>query len=136
MPMHQMDVKSAFLYGDIKGTVYLKLPEGLKNNGRFLKLNKSIYGLKSSPKNWNEKPNNVLLKEGFNNRLYVLVYVDDLLILGTNEIEIQNLKKVFFSKISRCKISERLATTWAFILLKIKKKESSKSTKRPIWSKF
>lgn len=39
-----MDATGAFLYGDIKETVYTKLPDGM-----LVKLNKSIYGLKKSP---------------------------------------------------------------------------------------
>lgn len=48
LPIYQMDVTGAFLYGDINDNVYISLPEGAytgRNN--IVKLNKSLYGLKS-----------------------------------------------------------------------------------------
>lgn len=66
LPIYQMDVTGAFLYGEIKGDVYVSLPEGAySGNSTTVKLNKSLYGLKSSPKCWNVKFNSVITKEGF-----------------------------------------------------------------------
>lgn len=105
--VHQMDVKSAFLHGDIKDEIYLSLPKGYTDNNMVCKLKKSLYGLKSSPKNWNDKFNSVMLSEGFkqcktdyglyvkqyNGQIvYLLLYVDDLLISGT-DIECVNKTK-------------------------------------------
>lgn len=108
LPIYQMDVTGAFLYGEIKQDVYVSLPDGAysgKNN--TVRLNKSLYGLKSSPRSWNDKFTSVLSKEGFvrskcdsclyrkysgSGNIYVLVYVDDLLIFGLNEHEITKLK--------------------------------------------
>lgn len=60
LAVYQMDVVGAFLHGNIKENVYLKLPDG-----KVCKLNKSLYGLKKSPKYWNEKFNNFMCKEHF-----------------------------------------------------------------------
>ena len=64
--VHQMDVKGAFLNGDINENVFIHLPEGLDDkNGSFLKLNKSLYGLKKSPKYWYTKFTDVLFNVNF-----------------------------------------------------------------------
>lgn len=44
-----MDIKGAFLYGDIDEIVFMRLREGMNNPNKVCKLNKSIYGLKKSP---------------------------------------------------------------------------------------
>lgn len=53
--MHQMDVKGAYLHAPIECDVYVEQPDGFKVNGDKLvwKLNKSLYGLKQSGRNWN-----------------------------------------------------------------------------------
>lgn len=99
------------MYGEIGENVYIRLPDGAyENENNVVKLNKSLYGLKKSPKYWNDKFNSVILREGFKRskcdsclyskcdgkeqNMYVLIYVDDLLIFGSNEIEIKNLKLI------------------------------------------
>nr|CAI5856792.1 unnamed protein product [Callosobruchus analis] len=112
--VHQMDVRSAFLYGDIEEEVFMSLPGNNKTNSEFVcKLNKSIYGLKKSPKCWNKKFNSVMKSEGFSRsendfclyskcleskELYVLLYVDDVLVLGTDDDQVNSLKKLLNSK--------------------------------------
>lgn len=56
-----------FLYGDIKENLYVRLPEGAYtgDNNNIVKLNKSLYGLKTSPKCWNVKFNSVITRQGF-----------------------------------------------------------------------
>ncbi|KAG6438777.1 hypothetical protein O3G_MSEX000215 [Manduca sexta] len=103
-PVYQMDVTSAFLYGDINETVFIQLP-----NNKIGKLNKSIYGLKKSPKYWNTKFNNFMLKENFvrsqndpclymkhmdKNYIYVMLFVDDLLYFGSNKEQVDSFKNV------------------------------------------
>lgn len=96
LPIYQMDVTGAFLYGDIDETVYLQLPEGAYTDDKnIVKLNKSLYGLKKSPKYWNDKFNSVIVRQGFersksdsclytkcsgDSKTHLLIYVDDLLI--------------------------------------------------------
>ncbi|RVW71217.1 Retrovirus-related Pol polyprotein from transposon TNT 1-94 [Vitis vinifera] len=98
--VHQMDVKTAFLNGDLNEEVYMEQPEGfvlLGNENKVCKLVKSLYGLKQAPKQWHEKFDHAILSDGFRHNnvdkcLYsktcddymviVCLYVDDMLILS------------------------------------------------------
>ena len=117
LKVHHYGVKPAFLNGDLKETVLMKQPEGFKVQGKehlVCKLNKSIYGLKQAAKSWNDKLNSTLLSLGFTQakadtclffkntqkgKIYLISYVDDLLIASKDEDLIfqtgQNLGKHF-----------------------------------------
>ncbi|GKD17838.1 ribonuclease H-like domain-containing protein [Tanacetum coccineum] len=103
--LYQMDVNNAFLYGDLYEDVYLIPPPGFmdKNDNRVCKLKRSLYGLKQAPRQWNHKLYDTLLKAGFeqskndhslyikndnNVSLFLLVYLDDLVITSNSEVEI------------------------------------------------
>ncbi|KAJ0688424.1 putative RNA-directed DNA polymerase [Helianthus annuus] len=107
--LYQLDINNAFLYGSISEDVYMTLPEGYygKNESKVCKLVKSLYGLKQAPRKWNEKLTDVLLGIGFvqsscDHSLYVLskpsvfvvllVYVDDIIVTGNNNLEIDKVK--------------------------------------------
>ena len=65
--IHQMDVHNAFLHGDLKEEVYMKLPPGFEDPDptKVCRLRKSIYGLKQSPRCWFEKLSTALKSYGF-----------------------------------------------------------------------
>ena len=66
--IHQMDVKTAFLNGDLNEEVYMIQPEGCISPGtehKVCKLFKSLYGLKQMPKQWHEKYDHVLVSNGY-----------------------------------------------------------------------
>ncbi|KAJ0925089.1 putative RNA-directed DNA polymerase [Helianthus annuus] len=109
--LYQLDINNAFLYGSISEDVYMLPPEGYynKNETKVCKLIKSLYGLKQAPRKWNEKLTSVLLELGFiqslcDHSLYVLsksnvfvvllVYVDDIVITGNNNSEIDKIKSL------------------------------------------
>ncbi|KAJ0919654.1 putative RNA-directed DNA polymerase [Helianthus annuus] len=106
-----LDVDNAFLHGTITEDVYMKLPQGYysKNESKVCKLVKSLYGLKQAPRKWNERLTDVLLKNGFvqskcDHSLFVmskpgvtvflLVYVDDIVVTGNSVDEIEKIKHV------------------------------------------
>jgi ATP-binding cassette subfamily B (MDR/TAP) protein 1 len=63
----QLDIKTSFLYGELKEELYLEQPEGFVVPGRendVCRLQKSLYGLKQAPRAWNNKFNEFLVKFG------------------------------------------------------------------------
>ena len=65
--IHQMDVKTTFLNRDLDEEIHMLQPEGCitpEQENKVFKLNKSLYGLKQTPKQWHEKFDNALLKKG------------------------------------------------------------------------
>ena len=60
--VHQMDVETAFLNGELKEEIYVVPPEGWPvQEGNVLRVNKALYGLKQSSRQWNENLNTFLL---------------------------------------------------------------------------
>jgi hypothetical protein len=109
-PVHHMDVKSTFLNGDLGEEVYVSQPPGFIKSGeekRVYRLHKALYGLRQAPRAWNSKLDAVLYDLGFMKcktehglytraknkvRLVVGVYVDDLVILGECDTEVNQFK--------------------------------------------
>ena len=66
--VHQMDVKTAFLNGELDEEIYMEQPDGFVldgQEGKVCKLLKSLYGLKQAPKQWHEKVERTLTAAGF-----------------------------------------------------------------------
>jgi transposase InsO family protein len=64
--IHQMDIKTAFLHGELKEEVYMEQPEGRIEKGKetyVCRLNKTLYGLVQSPRMWNARLNKALVDE-------------------------------------------------------------------------
>lgn len=111
--IHQMDVTTAFLNGDLHEEIYMQPPPGSPAAGsKVCHLNKSLYGLKQAPLCWNVKINQVLLDFGFVRSMsefgvyslviegsvtLVALYVDDLLILSNTPTSIDSVKDVLAS---------------------------------------
>ena len=66
--VHQMDVNTAFLNGELGEEIYMDQPEGFVVPGhesKVCRLLKSLYGLKQAPKQWHEKFDNTMTQTGF-----------------------------------------------------------------------
>ena len=108
--IHHLDIKSAFLNGEINEVIYVKQPEGFLVKGKegyALRLKKALYGLKQAPRAWYFKLHSCLLSLGFvksdyeqslylkqtdANSLVVGVYVNDLLVTGSSSSVIDDFK--------------------------------------------
>ena len=115
LELHQMDVKTAFLNGDLEEEVYMDQPQGFETTGQeslVCKLKKSIYGLKQASRQWYLKFNNTILSYGFventvdtciymkvtGSQFVILVlYVDDILLAANDKGMLRDVKE-FLSK--------------------------------------
>jgi hypothetical protein len=113
--IHQMDVKTAFLNGELEEEIYIHQPEGFvmpNHERKVCKLIKSLYGLKQAPKQWQEKFDKAVVANGFkihnsdkcvyskfhkNQGVIICLYVDDMLIFGTDYESIENTKNFLSS---------------------------------------
>jgi len=114
--LHQMDVKTAFLHGDLQKEVYMEQPPGYVDQTHpnlVCRLKKTLYGLKQAPRAWSDKIGQYLVTSGFQTfdvdfSLYVkktahgiviiVIYVDDLIITGDSDVDISGLKKLLKQK--------------------------------------
>jgi len=105
LEVHQMDVKNAFLNGDLDEEIYMTIPEGVQAppgmSNPVCRLNRSLYGLKQAQRVWNKKIDDHFLSEGFlrlesdhciyirrqdQTIIIVVLFVDDLLITANREM--------------------------------------------------
>src|SRR5258708_7449016 len=111
-----IDVKTAFLYGELDEELYMEQPEGFIIKGQETKvyrLKKALYGLKQASLTWNKQANKSLKEIGFerclsdtgvyiqikNDKILVIVlYVDDVLFLWNNKTLLMDKKTPFITK--------------------------------------
>jgi hypothetical protein len=109
--VHHLDVKSAFLNGELTEEVFVSQPPGFVvrgQEGKVFRLKKALYGLRQAPRAWNAKLESSLLSLGFSrsssehavytrgkgkSRLLLGVYVDDLVVTGEDQQEIASFKE-------------------------------------------
>ena len=111
LEIEQMDVKTAFLHGDLKEEIYMEQPEGFKIKGKenlVYRLKKGLYGLKQAPRQWYKKFESFMIDQGYTRTatdhcvfikrfisgefIILLLYVDDMLIIGRDAKQINELK--------------------------------------------
>jgi hypothetical protein len=110
--LEQLDVKTAFLHGELEEEIYMLQPEGFAETGKenlVCRLNKSLYGLKQAPRCWYKRFDSFIISLGYNrlssdhctyykrfeeNDVFIilLLYVDDMLVIGPNKDRVQELK--------------------------------------------
>ena len=112
MELVQMDVKTAFLHGDLDEDVYLKQPEGFEveeQSHLVCKLRKALYGLKQGSRQWYQKFDTFMASKAFTRSnedhclytkklsdgslMILILYVDDMLIAGKSMVAIESLKQ-------------------------------------------
>ena len=110
LELFQMDVKTAFLNGELEEEIYMAQPSEFVVEGeehKVCKLRRSIYGLKQASRQWNLKFHQAVLSDGFevmeedhcvyvkrskNSFLIMTLYVDDILLAGNNKLLIESTK--------------------------------------------
>ena len=109
MELHQLDIETAFLNGDLEETIYMQQPEGYAEGGPNMvcHLRKALYGLKQAPRAWNTRLKQELESMGFtaseadpglfighfkHGTVYLLVYVDDILVAAKSIADIRHVK--------------------------------------------
>jgi hypothetical protein len=110
LEVEQMDVKTTFLHRDLEEEIYMKQPKGFVVKGKkelVCNIKKSLYGLKKSPRMWYQNFDTYILGLGFvrsrvdqcvyskkvgNHFIYVVMYVDDMLLVGNNMDAIKEVK--------------------------------------------
>lgn len=113
--LHQMDVKTAYLHAPIDYEIYIEQPEGYEERGEGLvcKLEKSLYGLKQSGRNWNKILHDCLTEDDFaqnpadhcvyaketeGGKVIIIIWVDDLIIAASNDKIMKKVKEMLSAK--------------------------------------
>ena len=122
--IHQMDVKSAFLNGLLDEEIYMEQPQGFvdpDHPNKVCLLHKAIYGLKQASRAWNLQFHGVLLDLGFarthsdagvyhrqddGGTLIIILYVDDITILGDNLSSVNALKSTLSNRYEMTDLGE------------------------------
>lgn len=107
----QLDIKCAYLYGELHEEIYMKLaPHRKDGKEKLVKLKRPIYGLKQAGRNWNTELNNFLVTYGFTRLnssscvyrkgywIIAIVYVDDIFLFSNDSISVNNFVKAIGEK--------------------------------------
>jgi hypothetical protein len=117
LELEQLDVKTAFLHGNLEEEIFMEQPEGFKQLGTenlVCRLKKSLYGLKQSPRQWYKRFDSYIIQIGYTrceydccvyvriledgSYIFLLLYVDDMLIAAKSMCEVKKLKSLLHKK--------------------------------------
>ena len=109
MSIHHLDVKCAFLNGELQEEIYMRLPDSYApSDGSVCMLKRSIYGLRQAPRAWHTKLATDLATLGYtsfqhaesifwrdkdNIKVFLLIYVDDILLLVSSHDAVKSVKE-------------------------------------------
>jgi hypothetical protein len=110
--VHHMDMKNAFLHGDLSEEIYMEKPQGfVQDSSLVCRLKKSLYGLKQAPREWYAKMDSYLLSQKnlhcrsdpnvymlmtVDSLLLLVLYVDDLMIIGCSTSVVASIKRIMY----------------------------------------
>src|SRR5207247_7862995 len=117
---HHFDIKNAYTESELKELIFLAPPQGVAvKKGKVLRALRSLYGLKQSGRDWNLLLKKFLLGKGFvqsladpclyvhpTNRIWLLVYVDDILAAAEKMTKIDWFYKVLSSRFNAKNLGE------------------------------
>ena len=133
LEVQNIDIKTAFLNGDLEEEIFMEMPPGYQLDGKVWKLKKTLYGLKQAPRAWHRRLSEELQKLGFScscadpglftgNDALLLVYVDDLLICGHGRENEQRISKSLLQTFD----GRDLGSTDFFLGIKIHRDQENK----------
>lgn len=107
----QLDVTNAYLYAKLNCEIFMRPPDGVKTDPNMVcKLDKALYGLHQSGREWHYEINKTLLELNFvkfnwcncvyvfSNNILLILYVDDMVVFGKSSADIDNALKMLKSK--------------------------------------
>ncbi|KAE9016351.1 Retrovirus-related Pol polyprotein from transposon TNT 1-94 [Phytophthora fragariae] len=124
MEAENVDVDTAFLYGDVEEEIYMDQPDGFVDQDNPTKkclLGQALYGTKQAARQWNNKLNQHLVAQGFRRSdadpcVYVrrssseysiaVVYVDNLMLFSKSKAHIESIKRALKDEFSIKELGE------------------------------
>jgi hypothetical protein len=136
---HQVDIKNAFVQSSLSEEIYMQQPPGYNDgSGQVLRLLKSLYGLKQAPRVWHQTlvtflfdmgcvqslSDSALLtySDGGENTLYILLYVDDILIAAEQLSTVAHFKRLLLDKFP----GRDLGETQFFLQMSVERQRSNR----------
>ncbi|KAI0510265.1 hypothetical protein KFK09_010866 [Dendrobium nobile] len=147
--VQQLDVEKAFLHGNLSETVYMSQPKGFEDSSHpthVCRLHKAIYGLKQSPRQWyntftthlislgfshSKSDSSLLIRKQPSSTIFLLIYVDDILITGNNSSAIFDL----LQKLNQTFAMKHLGTAHSFLGINITTKPNQYFLSQPQYAK-
>ncbi|CAM8905250.1 unnamed protein product [Rhodiola kirilowii] len=132
-PFFQLDINNAFLHGFIEEDIFMKVPEGYSKASphQVCKLKRSLYSLKQASRQWNHELSSFLVSLGYKQSIndyslftkakgstftVLLVYVDDILLTGDDQEEMNVVKQALHDKFTIKDLGEaRYFLAWRFV---------------------
>ncbi|CAI7892120.1 unnamed protein product [Closterium sp. NIES-54] len=136
--IHSMDISNAFLQGELHERIFLERPAGFPRPfppSTVWELKRPVYGLKQAPRKWHAKLASTLHSLGFSTsssdpslfirtspcRLYILAYVDDLVLLTEDSADLAAVKKALQARLlARILASYDTTLAWRFVVIMLR----------------